>query len=808
MAQGKVTDYFSNRKRTGNLQPSKRRKVQRIEQFDLGSVTFGETNLKQNATGTQNSESVTDVPIVSKKLKTKTEGKVTSTRRSSRIKTGKSATATKGEIDEAFESKTRVKSKAVQPLESEKASSECTVSETVEETTAIADDHNGSPPCTPTKRFSDGESTETVARKRSRAAKAMQKDLLSEFNAKTPERGFDFSEFAEKPKLTTNARKKLVLKVETVSKNTKEVQAPSSKESMEKVDSAAQKSKVSVEKVEGDKTKAQGPSTKETKEKTVSVVKLEPSPPSTPTPSFQKSKALSKSEELSRDETLSVGTPTMAREPSQETPTTNSTPLRDKVKSVLKSSPVAQESKGKVEKVEGDSGSGKIQKLTPAEMRQKLAKCGKLAELQERLAQFDKSSAKLREAKAKNAVKEAEKDKNEEEPESKKTAPAAYERFHSLAQPVAPSLSLPYKYKVLLEMFRSMDTVVSMLHNRTEIITFSKLKNAVQEMLRKNFEVKHVGQIKTVNPLAYIFKQEKGLPEFGGKSTDYQLTVQPNFDTDISPDQLKNLQNGSTFNHTPFTATTLLERRNVFHHNLVSIVKRHHREFLSNLKSPLNVKDDDLRRWHPKFKLDQVPDVVPAPLPEAPVVRKYSTATDVLSQARGKVPAKVERALESVAKLKLIKPEDATTPKKDKTVSAENNSPTTTLKGVPSSLLERIRAKEAAKLEAVLTRKPEQEQRLKMLERLPEIVRILRSYYVTEKKPALSMEAATQKLMDSYRSGIGAADVETHLKLLTEVLPGWLTVITVKKGKFIKIDKNQDVNSLVDKLQNIIKEKS
>lgn len=61
----------------------------------------------------------------------------------------------------------------------------------------------------------------------------------------------------------------------------------------------------------------------------------------------------------------------------------------------------------------------------------------------------------------------------------------AYERYHHLAISEAPTLSLPYKYRVLAEMFRGMDSVVSMLHNRSEIITFSKLKVAVQAMNKR-----------------------------------------------------------------------------------------------------------------------------------------------------------------------------------------------------------------------------------------------------------------------------------------------------------------------------------
>lgn len=61
----------------------------------------------------------------------------------------------------------------------------------------------------------------------------------------------------------------------------------------------------------------------------------------------------------------------------------------------------------------------------------------------------------------------------------------AYQRFHALAQDTARGLTLPYKYKVLAEMFRSTETVVGMLFNRSETATFAKVKQGVQDMIRK-----------------------------------------------------------------------------------------------------------------------------------------------------------------------------------------------------------------------------------------------------------------------------------------------------------------------------------
>lgn len=49
-----------------------------------------------------------------------------------------------------------------------------------------------------------------------------------------------------------------------------------------------------------------------------------------------------------------------------------------------------------------------------------------------------------------------------------------------------------------------------------------------------------------------------------------------------------------------------------------------------------------------------------------------------------------------------------------------------------------------------MTRCPEQEQRLERLERLPELARVLRSIFVSERKPALTLDVACAKMVDSY----------------------------------------------------------
>ncbi|XP_062997486.1 DNA replication factor Cdt1 [Elgaria multicarinata webbii] len=360
----------------------------------------------------------------------------------------------------------------------------------------------------------------------------------------------------------------------------------------------------------------------------------------------------------------------------------------------------------------------------------------------------------------------------------------AYQRFHTLAQDVPPGLTLPYKYKVLAEMFRSMDTIVGMLFNRSETVTFSKVKQGVQDMMRKQFEERNVGQIKTVYPTSYTLRQEKNVPTFGSngqKRNAYQLTIEPV------------LEAGEKL-----SASRLMERRKIFGRNLVNLVKGHHKAFLASLHPPMVIPEHQLSRWHPRFKVDEVPDVVPAELPQPPQVDKVTTAQEVLAKARGVLTPKMEKALTNLAlRTAESSPSAPGTPRPAPSAPADTPS---SLKGVSQSLLDRIRAKEAQKLQALMTRNPQQERRLDMLGRLPEMARVLRNVFVAEKKQALTLEVACQRMMASYRSLMTLGEMEKHLRLFSELLPDWASVLPIRKETYIKLDKSVDLNVVTERL--------
>ncbi|XP_017148136.1 DNA replication factor Cdt1 [Drosophila miranda] len=436
----------------------------------------------------------------------------------------------------------------------------------------------------------------------------------------------------------------------------------------------------------------------------------------------------------------------------------------------------------------------------------------------------------------------------------------AYKRYASLAETSkAGQLPLPYKYRYLLDVFKGLDSVVAMFHNRKECITFKKLKPAVQRMLRKNFTELHLAQIKAVYPEAFIFSQMK-MRNFGSvsKADYYQLMISPNVEPvpEEVQEQTQPHQRHKKINEDDVLASAqstsmnphvMTARMHRFQNLLLDRVKQAHAKFLRSLDPPIFI-EKALTRWHPQFELENCPEVELAPLPQPPNVEKYSSAKDILSTARNlfncatpmeramdRYEAKVEADKQAAAAVTNVtansKPPEAdpqqktaaTTEGKEKGVNAIPETSTATptvkecpvpdatsnlLKGLPKSLIEKIRAKQAAKALEAMTRRPSQDQEATKYSRLPELARHLRNVFVTERKGVLTLEVIIKKIQNSFRANLTPQEIEAHLKLLAKELPAWAAFHEVRKTMYVKVAKDMDMNKIIEKLESIANGKS
>lgn len=355
-----------------------------------------------------------------------------------------------------------------------------------------------------------------------------------------------------------------------------------------------------------------------------------------------------------------------------------------------------------------------------------------------------------------------------------------------------------------------METVVALLFNRNEKITFAKLKPSVQEMLKRNFTEKHLSQIKHLVPDFYNFEIQK-IKNFSTSNhkESYEMVITPNFPNDIK------MMNPSV----------LLERRRYFYDTLLQLAKKHHTQYLQTLDPPMVIPDDKLTRWHPEFELEKVSDVDCAKLPEAPNAEKFSTAQDVLSKARElfKCNTKMERALEKLAQAKLrglTAEEKSVTGMTDIQQSSNNNtsSPKTglsqpgtsgvtilnpALRNLPASLLEKVKAKQAAKALEAMTRTSEDDKKYLIYSRLPDLARTLRNIFVTERKNVLALNIILSKLDSSFKANVSATDLQRDVKVLTEEVPEWIKLHEVRNTTYLKLDKNADLKNIISKLETI-----
>ncbi|KAG5679711.1 hypothetical protein PVAND_009261 [Polypedilum vanderplanki] len=392
----------------------------------------------------------------------------------------------------------------------------------------------------------------------------------------------------------------------------------------------------------------------------------------------------------------------------------------------------------------------------------------------------------------------------------------AYERFQNLVESGIPSLQLPFKYRYILEVFKAVDTVCAMFFNRKEKITFKKLKPAVQRILRKNFFESHLAQINHLMPNAYKFAQEK-TRNYGSTSKQdyYQLVITPN---------IKN--NTDDVSQLTLSPQILTERTKKMTETLIDLVYVEHEKFLQTLDVPMNVTRRAIKRWHPDFPLESVPDIEQKQLPQPPNVERFSSAKDVLSTARNlfNCSTPMERALERLEakkkeeKAKQIQNQEQKEAIMEATPSSGNvhieekikpqSQDSSLLKGVPKSLLDKIRAKQAAKALDTMTRRPSQEKDAAKYSRLPEIARHVRNVFVTEKKGVLQLESVLTKIENSYKACVTQKEIEELLRLIAKEIPRWLSFHEIRNMMFVKINRESDLTDIIDKLQKIASQKA
>lgn len=110
------------------------------------------------------------------------------------------------------------------------------------------------------------------------------------------------------------------------------------------------------------------------------------------------------------------------------------------------------------------------------------------------------------------------------------------------------------------------------------------------------------------------------------------------------------------------------------------------------------------------------------------------------------------------------------------------------LKGISTSLLEMVRAKEAAS--KLLT--PQQERNRDLIGIAPELARIIPTVFTASKREVMPYDKIIDNCCKSLKMNYTSKTIDDCVSLMVDsITPDWISVVTITRGKFMRLNKDK-----------------
>jgi len=228
--------------------------------------------------------------------------------------------------------------------------------------------------------------------------------------------------------------------------------------------------------------------------------------------------------------------------------------------------------------------------------------------------------------------------------------------------------------------------------------------------------------------------------------------------------------------------TRMAQRKEAFTLSLMDISKAAHKFFLRELPNPIELDEDEFAVWHPDFKLDNVPDIKLAPLPQPERVHVPSAA-EVLNRTSD-ISTSVKQALEHVVAKQSIPPSPVKRRRVDGERPVTDGPPPEPIQSAPLTLRERIRLKERLNKEEKMRREAAVPKGAKHAKTQWESCKILRSYSLNKRKNSLPVVDCITAVKRCMPTSISEVRIKETLVELTGVVPRWCQITKVQKKSY------------------------
>jgi len=256
------------------------------------------------------------------------------------------------------------------------------------------------------------------------------------------------------------------------------------------------------------------------------------------------------------------------------------------------------------------------------------------------------------------------------------------------------------------------------------------------------------------------------------------------------------------------TPSYLRRRKETFRQALERRVREQHTHFVRGLEGvPQCVKErtDELTAWHPDFRVEAVPDVEAAELPDKPNGGRKpgdyvaSLSTEELKQAAKGASASVQEALGKViASRQEAEPaqEDASAAESKRITEEALSKPIPkALQGLSAALIEKVRRREAEAGKAGIGSKGTTGVAIKhreLVSRLPVLVEMLHTFFLhrgAHRNACPMHELCTSLTAQSCDHTVTRKDMIQSLGMLAERIPEWCTITQVGQDRVFTIAK-------------------
>ena len=247
----------------------------------------------------------------------------------------------------------------------------------------------------------------------------------------------------------------------------------------------------------------------------------------------------------------------------------------------------------------------------------------------------------------------------------------------------------------------------------------------------------------------------------------------------------------------------LLERLQRFKTRLYEMVRDVHLKFLKSIGVTVNPKD--IKRYHPKFDLEEIDDIIAAELPQKPNEVKLTTGEDLKNIAKEVYSVRVKSAIDAVLKEqeKLLEVVSNTQVTKASTSQSVGETLKEKQKSNYNALLEKIRVKERHKdLENMIVNS-DKTKRLQLLDKYSECIRFIKSYFQAEKKATIDLETVSKKMHESLNSHT-ANECEEIIREMCKDFNKWICIIKVRQLEYVKTEKKFELSELLTNVASMI----